>query len=205
MRYYFFFFFLPGRQCNKYIVTLKVQNIPENINPTNHPGFVLTELKHKNSIIYLEIFRKQAKFAYLFLWKTMLQPVILFWNVHSVSECLFLFWTVWFRPLPIYPIAFQHPRLPVGRKQQRIAAMEVSKQTGSEIADSTRLKMPRHPSKKLYEQRNIKAWINQLINFLSLATHWGGGGREKQLSPIFRIWTSAPISTTSCQYYILHL
>ncbi len=106
----FFFFCLADNKTGKYIhiVTLKVQNIPENINPTNHPGFVLTELKHKNTIIYLQIFRKQAKFAYLFLWKTMLQPVILFWNVHSVSECLFLFWTVWFRPLAIYPVVFQH-------------------------------------------------------------------------------------------------
>ncbi len=29
--------------------------------------------------------------------------------------------------------------------------------------------------------------------------------RDKQLSPIFWIWTAVPISTTICQYYILHL
>ncbi len=34
-----------------------------------------------------------------------------------------------------------------------IAAMEASKRTGSEIADSTQTK---NPSKKLYEQRHIK-------------------------------------------------
>ncbi len=53
---------------------------------------------------------------YLFHWKTMLQTVTLLWNVDSVSECLFLFWSVWIRPLPIYPIVFWHPGLPVGGK-----------------------------------------------------------------------------------------
>ncbi len=38
------------------------------------------------------------------------------WNVCSVSECLFLFWSVWLHPLPIYPIMFWHPRLPDGGK-----------------------------------------------------------------------------------------
>ncbi len=54
---------------------------------------ILTVLKHKNTIC-LQILRKHAKFTYLFLQKTMLQPVILLWNVCSVSECLFLFWSV---------------------------------------------------------------------------------------------------------------
>ncbi len=94
----------------------------------------------------------------------MLQPVILLWNVCSVSECLFLFWFVWFHPLPIYPIVFRHTRLPVSGKLSSIAAMEVSKQTGSEIADSTWPKKPWHLFKKLYEQRLIKTWISQLIN-----------------------------------------
>ncbi len=44
------------------------------------------------------------------------QPVIWLWNVSSMSECLFLFWSVWFRPLPIYPVVFQHPGSPVGGK-----------------------------------------------------------------------------------------
>ncbi len=55
---------------------------------------VLTVLKHKNTIICLQIFKKHAKFTYLFLRKTMLQSVILFQNVRSVSECVFLFWSV---------------------------------------------------------------------------------------------------------------
>ncbi len=54
---------------------------------------ILTVLKHKNTIC-LQILRKHAKFTYLFLQKTMLQPVILLWNLCSVSECLFLFWSV---------------------------------------------------------------------------------------------------------------
>ncbi len=47
-------------------------------------------------------------------------------------------------------------------KTQRITAMEASKPIGSEIAVSTQPKKPRLPSKKLYDQRHIKTWINQL-------------------------------------------
>ncbi len=44
----------------------------------------------------------------------------LFWNVHSESECLFLFWSAWILPLPNGILT---PGLPFGRKQH-IAAME---------------------------------------------------------------------------------
>jgi len=113
----------------------------------------LTILKHKNTIC-LQRFIEHANFTYLFLWKTMLQPVILLWNVCSMLECLFLFWSVWSHPLPIYPIVFQLPGLPVGGKTQHTADMEASKQIGSEIADSTWPKKP----KKLYVQRHIKQY-----------------------------------------------
>ncbi len=43
--------------------------------------------------------------------------------------------------------------------QQRIAAVEPSNHTGSEIADSNRPKK-QHPSKRLYDQRQV----NQLIS-----------------------------------------
>ncbi len=39
------------------------------------------------------------------------------------------------------------PRDASKRKTQRIAVMETSKQTGSEISDYTRPKKPQHPSK----------------------------------------------------------
>ncbi len=51
-----------------------------------------TVLEHKNTIIHLQIFRKHGKFTYLFLWKTLLEPVILLWNACSVSECLVFFY-----------------------------------------------------------------------------------------------------------------
>ncbi len=82
----------------------------------------------------MQIFRKHAKFT-LFLQKTMLQRVILLRNMHSISECLLLFWSGGFHPLLIYPIVFQHPVLPVVGNQH-IAAMESSKRTVSEITDS---------------------------------------------------------------------
>jgi len=57
---------------------------------------------------------------------------------------MFLFWSVQDRTLPIYPIVFRQPGLPVGGKHmQLIAAMEASEQT-------------QHLSKNLYEREHIK-------------------------------------------------
>jgi len=72
--------------------------------------------------------------SHLFLWKTMCYSQLFYF------EMCFLCWNVsfcfpTFHRLPIYPIVFQHPVLLVGGKQC-IAAMNASKQTGSEIADS---------------------------------------------------------------------
>lgn len=96
-----------------------------------------------------------------------------------------------------------------------IAAMEVSKQTGSEIANSTRPKKPLHLSKKLYEQGNIKTRINQLISLQckahrlplsislvylacpqsgNLSERWFGGDDSE-------FWNAVPISNMSCRYY----
>ncbi len=55
---------------------------------------ILTLLKHKNTIICLQICKKHAKLTYLFIWKTMLQSVILLWSVSSGPECLCLLWFV---------------------------------------------------------------------------------------------------------------
>ncbi len=76
----------------------------------------LTLLKHKNTIICLQIFKKQAKLTYLFIWKTMLQSVILLWKCAFQPGMSVFVMVCETRPLPVYPIVFQHPRLPVGGK-----------------------------------------------------------------------------------------
>ncbi len=55
-------------------------------------------------------------------------------------------------PTASLPNRISTPRVASWRKTS-IAAMEASKRTGSEIADSTQ---PKNPSEKLYEQRHIK-------------------------------------------------
>ncbi len=77
---------------------------------------ILTLLKHKNTIICLQTFRKHVKLTYLFIWKTMLQSVILLWKC-AVRPGMSVFVMVCeTRPLPVYPIAFRHPGLPVAGK-----------------------------------------------------------------------------------------
>ncbi len=74
-------------------------------------GNFLTVLK---LYLYLQIFRKHAKITY---WKTVLQPVVLFWKcAFCVGMSFLFFWSVWFRPLTVYPVIFQRPGLPVCRK-----------------------------------------------------------------------------------------
>ncbi len=71
----------------------------------------LTLLKHKNTIICLQIFKKHAKLTYLFIWK---QSVILLWKCAfraGMSVSVLVYET---RPLPVYPVVFWHPRLPAG-------------------------------------------------------------------------------------------
>ncbi len=77
---------------------------------------ILTLLKHKNTIIVLQIFKKHAKLTYLFIWKAMLQSVILLW-ICAVRPGMSVFVMVCeTRPLPVYPIVFRHPGLPVAGK-----------------------------------------------------------------------------------------
>ncbi len=77
---------------------------------------ILTLLKHKNIIICLQTFRKHVKLTYFFIWKTMLQSVILLWKC-AVRPGMSVFVMVCETlPLPVYPIVFRHPGLPVGGK-----------------------------------------------------------------------------------------
>ncbi len=128
---------------------------------------------------------------------TMLQPVTLLWNVSSLSDCLLMFWRVWFRPLPIYPLLFWHQGLTVGRKQHI-----------AEIADSTWPKKLQILWKNLYDQNHIKTRENQLVNLQFKAACPQSGnpcecwvlsdsrrGREKHHFPIFWISTVVSIST----------
>ncbi len=93
-------------------------------NDKNPPSFffkgalcrILTLLKHKNTIICLQIFKKHAKLTYLFIWKTMLQSVILLWKCAFRPGMSVFVMVCETRPLPVYPIVFQHAGLPVGRK-----------------------------------------------------------------------------------------
>ncbi len=79
---------------------------------------ILTLLKHKNTIICLQIFKKQPKLTYLFIWKTMLQSVILLWKCAFWPGMSVFVMVCETRPLPVYPIVFRHPGLPVGGKRR---------------------------------------------------------------------------------------
>ncbi len=77
---------------------------------------ILTLLKHKNTIICLQTFRKHVKLTYLFIWKTMLQSVILLWKCAFRPGLSVFVMVCETRPLPVYPIVFRHPGLPVAGK-----------------------------------------------------------------------------------------
>ncbi len=61
---------------------------------------ILTLLKHKNTIICLQIFKKHAKLTYLFIWKTMLQSVILLWKCVNPTYSTFK-QSLYFKSLPL--------------------------------------------------------------------------------------------------------
>ncbi len=73
----------------------------------------------------------------MFLWKSMLQPVILVWNVVHVRISVFVCVILSTASLPNSILT---PLFASWWKTQRIAAMEASKRTGSEIIDSTQTK-----------------------------------------------------------------
>ncbi len=123
-------------------------------------------LKHKNTIICLQIFWKHVNK----LQKTRLLPV-LFTCVFHVGMTVFVLVCVT-PPTANLTNSISTARVASWQKTQQIAAMGASKQTGSEMADSDRPKKPRHQSKKLYDQRNIKTRINQLNNLHCLACHF---------------------------------
>ncbi len=81
---------------------------------------ILTLLKHKNTIICLQIFKKHAKLTYLFIWKTMIQSVILLWKCAfrpGMSVC----YGLWNPPTACLPNCILAPRVASWRKTQRIS------------------------------------------------------------------------------------
>ncbi len=130
---------------------------------------ILTLLKHKNTIICLQIFKKHAKLTYLFIWKTMLQSVILLWNCAfrpGMSVCVIVCET---RPLPVYPIVYRHPGLPVGGKHSVFNFIH------SHVRSFLLVSSIWHPACASSLRR--RGW-------------W-----KKKTSPIFWIWTAIPSST----------
>ncbi len=139
---------------------------------------ILTLLKHKNTIICLQTFRKHVKLTYLFIWKTMLQSVILLWKC-AVRPGMSVFVMVCeTRPLPVYPIVFRHPGLPVAGKHSVFNLIHCHVRSFLLVS---LIWHPRHAS-----NLRRRGW-------------W------KKTSPIFWIWTAIPSSTARCQSYIQHL
>ncbi len=139
---------------------------------------ILTLLKHKNTIICLQTFRNHVKLTYLFIWKTMLQSVILLWKC-AVRPGMSVFVMVCeTRPLPVYPIVFRHPGLPVAGK---------------------------HSVFNLIHCHVRSFLLVSLIWHPAHASNLRRRGWWKKPSPIFWIWTAIPSSTARCQSYIQHL
>ncbi len=127
----------------------------------------LTLLKHKNTIICLQIFRKHFKLTYLFIWKTMLQSVILLWKCVFRPRMSVFVMVCETRPLPVYPIVFRHHGLPVGRKHSAFH----------------------------FIHRHVRSFL--LVSLIWHPAHASSQRRRgwwKKMSPIFWIWTAIPSS-----------
>ncbi len=134
---------------------------------------ILTLLKHKNTIICLQIFKKHAKLTYLFIWKTLLQSVILLWKcVFRPGMSVFVM-VCETRPLPVYPIVFRHPGLPVGGK---------------------------HSAFNFIHHHVRSFLLVSLIWQPATASSLRRRGWWKKTSPIFWIWTAIPSSTVNPTY-----
>ncbi len=95
---------LKGAVC-KFLTLLKSKSFFDSLHSFIH-SFIL---KHKNTIICLQIFKKHAKLTYLFIWKTVLQSVILLWKCAFRAGMSVSVLVCEIRPLPVYSIVFRHP------------------------------------------------------------------------------------------------
>ncbi len=141
----------------------------------------LTLLKHTNTIICLQLFKKRAKLTYLFIWKTMLQSVIL---LCVPGQNVGLFFGLWNPPTASLPNCISAPRVTSWRETPRI-----SFQSSSYVLD-------------------LVGVIN-LATCACLCV-WGGGAGWKKPSTIIWFWAVIPSSTTVNSTYstfkgIVHL
>ncbi len=141
----------------------------------------LTLLKHTNTIICLQIFKKHAKLTYLFIWKTMLQSVILLCVPgQNVGLCFGL----WNPPTASLPNCISAPRVTSWRETPGI-----SFQSSSYALD-------------------LVGVIN--LATCACLWVWGGGAGWKKPSTIIWFWAVIPSSTTVNSTYstfkgIVHL
>ncbi len=142
----------------------------------------LTLLKHKNTIICLQICKKHAKLTYLFIWKNnatvSYSPLKMCIPCQNVCLCFGLCNP----PTASLPNCISAPRDASWQKTQRF-----------------------HFSHGSCQGRCARfCWCLQSGN-LRVPQVWGGGAGWKKPSPIFWIWTAIPSSPTRCQSYIQHL
>ncbi len=128
-------------------------------------------------VLFMMYWHKFQPLTYLFIWKTMLQSVILLWKCafrDGMSVSVLICIT---RPLPVYPIVFRHPWLPVGGKYSVF---------------------------NLSSCALVPVGVVNLATCVCIKSEEEGPGGKKP-SPIFWIWTAIPSSTTRCHFYMQHL
>ncbi len=118
----------------------------------------------------MQTFRKHVKLTYLFIWKTMLQSVILLWKC-AVRPGMSVFVMVCeTRPLPVYPIVFRQSGLPVAGKHSVFNLIH----------------------------RHVRSFLLvSLIWHPGHASNLRRRGWWKKPSPIFWIWTAISILHTA--------
>ncbi len=129
---------------------------------------ILTLLKHKNTIICLHTFRKHVKLTYLFIWKTMLQSVILLLNMSGPARNVCVCYGLWNPPAASLPNCISAPRVASWWKTQLFN----------------------------FIHHHVRSFL--LVSLIwqpALASSLRRRGWWKKPSPIFWIWTAIPSST----------
>ncbi len=76
---------------------------------------------------------------------------------------LFLFWSMWFCPLLIYPKVSRHPGLPVGRKHSVLKPWKQANELGQRSQNLP--KMPRYPSNSSMTDKSTHQLTVWLVTF----------------------------------------
>ena len=181
--------------------------------------YIFNVINHKMTMIWHQTLRTHAELKYWLLRQQCYSQYILLWNLHSGPERLFLFWSVWYRPL-----TSSTPRCHIWNKlayKQPSAVMEARKQTRStEITLNIRFyptwkasahlsvvreqlsyqgsKYLRHTAGELIQttaagQRltpSCPEGIPQIAKMCDNQSHQRSG---RAIGPVFWIWTAVPI------------